>query len=95
VTASVSGPTSLRVGETGQLAITLNFSDGTNNFVQPSQASSVVIASSDVTVLTVSSAGEVRGVSVGNATVTVTPSVSTVGAPGNRTAGTIQIAVVQ
>ena len=93
VTAHVTGPATLRVGEVIQLAVTLTFSDGTSNPLQPSQISSVMFDSSNTSVLTVSEAGEVRGIALGTATVTATPSATTTGT-GKRTAGTIAITVV-
>jgi uncharacterized protein YjdB len=93
VTAQVTGPASVRVGEVIQLAVTLTFSDGTSNLLQPSQISGVVFESSNTSVLTVSMAGEVRGIAPGTATVTATPSVTSTGT-GKRTAGTIVITVV-
>jgi Bacterial Ig-like domain (group 2) len=74
--------------------VTLTFSDGTSNPLQPSQFAAVVIFdSSNTSVLTVSEAGEVRGIAPGTATVTATPSVTSTGS-GQRTAGTIAITVV-
>ena len=93
VTAHVTGPTTVRVGEVIQLAVTLTFSDGTSNLVQPSQLSWVTFDSSNTSVLTVSEAGEVRGIAPGTATVTATPDATTTGT-GKRTAGTIAITVV-
>jgi hypothetical protein len=93
VTAQVTGPATVRVGEVIQLAVTLTFSDGTSNPVQPSQTSSIIMESSNTSVLTVSVAGEVRGIAPGTATVKATPSVMSTGT-GKRTAGTIAIAVV-
>jgi hypothetical protein len=93
VTAQVTGPATLRVGEVARLAVTLTFSDGTSNLLQPSQIASIVLESSNTSVLTVSAAGEVRGIAPGTATVTATPSVTTTGT-GKRTAGTIAITVV-
>ncbi len=93
VTASVTGPSSIRVGETAQLSITLTFSDGTSNLLQPSQASSVEVQSSNPSVLTVTGDGQIRGISPGTATVTVTPSVTSVG-NNNRTPGTLAIVVI-
>ena len=93
VVAVVTGPSSLRVGETAQLSITLTFPDGRMNPVQPSQGTLIEVRSSDTRVLTVSASGEVRGVSPGSAIVTVTP--STAAAEGNnRVPGTIAITVV-
>jgi hypothetical protein len=93
VTAQVTGPAIVRVGEVIQLAVTLTFSDGTSNPLQPSQISEVIFDSSNTSVLTVSVAGEVRGLAPGTATVTATPSVTSTGT-GKRTAGTIAITVV-
>ena len=93
VTAHVTGPATVRVGEVIQLAVTLMFSDGTSNPLQPSQISEVTFDSSNTSVLTVSEAGEVRGIAPGTATVTATPSVTSTGT-GKRTAGTIAITVV-
>ena len=93
VVAVVTGPSSLRVGETAQLSITLTFPDGRMNPVQPSQGTLIEVRSSDARVLTVSASGEVRGVSPGSAIVTVTPSPAS--AEGNnRVPGTIAITVV-
>jgi hypothetical protein len=74
VTAIVTGPSSVRVGESAQLSVTLQFDDGRTNMLAPSQISSTTIQSSNTSVLTVSARGEVRGVSPGTATVTVIPS---------------------
>jgi hypothetical protein len=93
VTAQVTGPASVRVGEVIQLAVTLMYSDGTSNPLEPSLISEVIFHSSNTSVLTVSEAGEVRGIAPGTATVTATPSVTTTGT-GKRTAGTIAITVV-
>ncbi|MSO55636.1 MAG: hypothetical protein EXQ55_01750 [Acidobacteria bacterium] len=93
VTAHVTGPSTVRVGEVIQLAVTLRYSDGTSTPLQPSQSSGVVLESSNTSVLTVSVAGEVRGIAPGTATVTATPSVTSTGT-GNRIAGTIAITVV-
>lgn len=93
VTAQVTGPATVRVGEVIQLAVTLAFSDGTSNLVQPSQTSSVDLESSNTSVLTVSVAGQVRGIAPGTAIVKATPSVTSTGT-GKRTAGTIAITVV-
>jgi hypothetical protein len=93
VTAQVTGPATVRVGEVIQLAVTLTFSDGTSNPLQPSQIGEVIFDSSNTSVLTVSEAGEVRGIGPGTATVTATPSVTSTGT-GKRTAGTIAITVV-
>ena len=93
VTAQVTGPATVHVGEVIQLAVTLTFSDGTSNPLQPSEISAVIFDSSNTSVLTVSEAGEVRGIAPGTATVTATPSVTSTGT-GKRTAGTIAITVV-
>jgi Bacterial Ig-like domain (group 2) len=93
VTAQVTGPSTVRVGEVIQLAVTLIFSDGTSNPLEPSQISEVTFDSSNTNVLTVSKAGEVRGIAPGTATVTATPAVTSTGT-GKRTAGTIAITVV-
>ena len=83
----------MRVGEVIQLAVTLTFSDGTSNPLAPSQMGSIVFDSSNTIVLTVSQAGEVRGIAPGTATVTATPSVTSTGT-GKRTAGTIALTVL-
>jgi Bacterial Ig-like domain (group 2) len=93
VTAQVTGPATVRVGEVIQLAVTLTFSDGTSNPLEPSQISEVIFHSTNTSILTVSEAGEVRGIAPGTATVTATPSVTSTGS-GQRTAGTIAITVV-
>jgi hypothetical protein len=93
VTAQVTGPATVRVGEVIQLAVTLTFSDGTSGLVQPSQTSSIILESSNTSVLTVSVDGVARGIAPGTATVTATPSVTSTGT-GKRTAGTIAITVV-
>src|SRR4051794_1038263 len=73
VTASVTGPSTLQVGEVAQLAVTLTFSDGASYPVEPSRSSYIRLQSSNPGVLSVSSRGEVRGIAPGTATVTVTP----------------------
>jgi uncharacterized protein YjdB len=93
VTALVTGPASVRVGEVSQLVVTLMYSDGTSNPLRPSQFGGVTLESSNTRVLTVSAAGEVHGIAPGTATVTATPSVTSTGT-GKRTAGTIAISVV-
>jgi hypothetical protein len=93
VTAQVTGPATTRVGEVIQLTVTLTFSDGTSNPVQPSQTSSIILESSNMNVLTVSAAGEVRGIAPGTATVKATPSVTSTGT-GKRIAGTVAITVI-
>ena len=93
VTAQVTGPATVRVGEVIQLAVTLIFSDGTSNPLEPSQISEVTFESSNANVLTVSEVGEVRGNAPGTATVTATPAATSTGT-GKRTAGTIAITVV-
>ena len=93
VVAVVSGPSSLRVGETAQLSITLTFPDGRMNPVQPSQGTLIEIRSSDTRILTVSASGEVRGISPGSAIVTVTPSTASA-ENNNRVPGILAITVV-
>ena|SRR5687768_5979972 len=93
VRAELSGPSTVRVGEVIQLAVTLRFSDGTSNLLQPSQIASVVFESSNASVLTVSPLGEARGLSPGTATIAATPSVTSTGT-GKRTPGTLVIQVI-
>ena len=93
VVAVVAGPSSVRVGETAQLSITLTFPDGRMTPVQPSQGTLIEIRSSDTRVLTVSAGGEVRGISPGSAIVTVTPSTASA-ENNNPVSGTIAITVV-
>jgi Bacterial Ig-like domain (group 2) len=93
VTAQVTGPTTVRVGEAIQLAVTLTFSDGTSSPLGPSRIGWVMFESSNTSVLTVSEAGEVRGIAPGTAIVTATPDATTTGT-GKRTEGTIAITVV-
>jgi hypothetical protein len=93
VVAVVTGPSTLRVGETAQLSVTLTFPDGRNNPVQPSQTTSIDVHSSDTRILTVTPSAEVQGISPGSAIVTVTPSMAAA-ENYNRVPGTIAIRVV-
>ena len=93
VTAQVTGPTSVRVGAVIQLTVTLTYSDGTANPLQPSQFTAIFLESSDGRVLLVSEAGVARGITPGTATVTATPTATTTGT-GKRTPGTLVITVV-
>jgi hypothetical protein len=93
VIAVVTGPSSVRVGETAQLSITLTFPDGRNNPVPPSQTTSIEVRSSDTRILTVTPSAEVQGISPGSAVVTVTPSMA-IAENYNRVPGTIAIRVV-
>jgi hypothetical protein len=93
VVAVVTGPSTLRVGETAQLSITLTFPDGRMTPVQPSQPTLIEVRSSDTRVLTVSASAEVRGISPGSAVVTVTPSPAAA-ENNNRVPGVITITVV-
>jgi uncharacterized lipoprotein YajG len=90
VTAIVTGPSSVRVGESAQLSITLRFDDGRTDSLAPSQITSTMIRSSNTSVLTVSPSGEVRGIAPGTVTVTVVPSTT----DGSPIAGWLAISVV-
>lgn len=91
VTASVSGPTSVQVGQTVQLNVTLQYSDGSSKLLSPSTSASVDWTTSNAAVATVLR-GTVTGVAPGTATITATPALTATGT-GERIPGTHQITV--
>ena len=91
VTANVSGATSVQVGATVQLNVTLRYSDGSTLLLSPSTSASVEWTTSNAAVATVVR-GAVTGVSPGTATITATPSLTTTGT-GDRIPGNHQITV--
>ena len=91
VTASVSGPTSVQVGTTVQLNVTLRYSDGTTLLLAPATSASVEWTTSNSAVATVLR-GAVTGVSPGTVTITATPTLTTTGS-GERIPGNHQLTV--
>ena len=91
VTANVSGPTSVQVGATVQLNVTLRYSDGTTLLLSPATSASVEWTTSNPAVATVLR-GAVTGVSPGTVTITATPTLTTTGT-GERIPGNHQLTV--
>ena len=92
VTAQITGPATMHVGEAIQLVVTNTYSDAPSNPVQPGFRS-ISWDSSNPSVLTVSLDGLARGVAPGTATITATPFANCVGAI-DRIPGTLTITVV-
>jgi hypothetical protein len=95
VTATVTGPAKVAVGESVLLAATLEYSDGSSWGPSPSVNASVAWASSDTARASVdASTGRVTGVAPGEVTITATPSATTTGT-GRRLAGTLRLTVTE
>lgn len=101
VTAVINGPTSLVVGETVQLTVTLNFSDGEsatwprtiNGVISRSDAAD--FTSSNPAVATVSTyLWVLTAISPGETTITATPTAGTTGT-GKRIPGTLRVVVTE
>ena len=73
ITAVVTGPATLAVGQTVLLQCTLEYSDGTKSPLSPSLVGVVVWTSSNNEVATVDAFGGVTGVAPGTVTITATP----------------------
>jgi hypothetical protein len=93
VTAVITGPPTLAAGETAQLSVSLSYSDDTVTPLGPPTIHSVVLASSNPAVATVSAAGLVTAISAGQTTITATPNAETTGT-GQRIPGKLVITVV-
>ncbi|HEX6322359.1 MAG TPA: Ig-like domain-containing protein [Vicinamibacterales bacterium] len=92
VTAVVTGPATVKVGETVVLQATLEYSRGAAEIIGPSTAGLVMWSSSDVAIARVDVFGGVTGVAPGSVTITATPAPGNV--DGTRTAGTHAMTVV-
>ncbi len=88
VQARISGPSTMRVGESVLFEATLAYSDGSSDVVTPSRYGAVVWESSNrATAEVQSSSGLVRALARGTTNITATPAVTTTGS-GTRTAAT-------
>lgn len=91
ITAVVTGPSTISVGQTVLLQCTLEYSDGSKSPLTPSLAGAVIWTSSNNAVATVDGFGGVTGVSAGTVTITATP--SPFQTDGKRTPGNHSITV--
>ena len=91
ITAVISGPTSVAVGASVLLTVTLEYEGGDSLTLGPGDAGSITWESSNNAVATVDFFGVVTGVAPGTATITATPrSVTT---DGKRTPDTHDMTV--
>lgn len=86
ITAVVSGPSTVAVGASVLLTVTLQYEGGDSLVLGPGDAGSVNWTSSDTAIATVDFFGVVKGVAPGAVTITATPSSLTT--DGTRTPGT-------
>jgi len=91
VTAVVTGPSTVAVGASVLLNVTLEFEDGKKDPLGPAGAGSVLWSTSNSAIATVDMFGVVTGVARGSVTITATPSPFIT--DGKRTPGTHNMTV--